>query len=43
MKTRIVKKTFPDGRITYTIQQKHFLFRWLRVAWFGGSKYQDIF
>ena len=38
MKARIVKKTFPDGRITYTIQQKHFLFRWLWVdAWINSS------
>ena len=38
MKTRIVKKTYPDGIVMYTIQQKHFLFRWLWVdAWINSS------
>lgn len=37
MKFRIVKKTNYD-RETYTIQQKHFLFRWLWVdAWINYS------
>ena len=34
MKTRIVERTHVDGRITYVIQQPHFLFRWQWVdAW----------
>ena len=38
MKARIVKKTFPDGRVCYTIQQKHFLFKWIWVdAWINSS------
>lgn len=33
-KCRIVKRTGPTGRVWYTIQQKHFLFRWMWVdAW----------
>ena len=47
MKARIVKKTFPDGKITYTIQQKHFLLRWWWVdAWqnsFSAAGCQDSF
>lgn len=27
-KCRIIKRTNPDGRIHYVIQQKHDLFRW---------------
>ena len=45
-KTRIVMKTFPGGRICYTIQQ-HFLFRWMWVdAWINspfGAACQDTF
>jgi len=34
MKTRIVKRKYVDGRVSYVIQQKHFLFRWWWVdAW----------
>ena len=33
-KARIVKTTWPDGTIRYTIQQPHWLFRWWWVsAW----------
>jgi hypothetical protein len=33
-KVRIVKKTMPDGRVVFTIQEKHFLFFWVWVnAW----------
>jgi hypothetical protein len=33
-KTRIIKRTNPDGRVKFIIQQKHFLFRWWWVdAW----------
>lgn len=31
-KVRIVETTYPDGTKDYTIQQKHFLFRWWWVA-----------
>ena len=31
MKTRIIKRTNPEGKIAYVIQQKHHLFRWLWV------------
>ena len=27
-KCRIVKKTYPDGKIEFVIQQKHWLFFW---------------
>lgn len=34
MKTRIIERTSVNGSITYVIQQKHFLFRWMWVdAW----------
>ena len=38
-KVRIVEKTNPiTGDLTYTIQQKHFLFRWWWVdAWINSS------
>jgi hypothetical protein len=45
-KVRIIKRTGPDGRIKYIIQQKHFLFRWWWVdAWINdGSVWcQDDF
>ncbi len=33
-KVRIIKRTTPDSRIQYIIQQKHFLFKWWWVdAW----------
>jgi len=33
-KVRIVERKYPDGRISYVIQQKHMLFRWWWVdAW----------
>ena len=33
-KSRIIERKFQDGRIEYTIQQKHFIFRWWWVdAW----------
>lgn len=38
MKTRIIKRTAPDGSVEYVIQQKHFLFRWWWVdAWLNDS------
>jgi len=34
MKVQIVKRTQPNGRVSYSIQQKHFLFKWTWVdAW----------
>ena len=36
-KVRIIKRTNPDGRINYVIQQKHDLFRWWWVdAWINS-------
>ena len=29
--TRIVKRIYPNNKVKYVIQQKHFLFRWLWV------------
>lgn len=45
MKTRIVKRTMPDGRIEYVIQQKHFLFFWWWVdSWMNkGVECNDSF
>ncbi len=44
---RIVKRTNVDKRISYVIQQKHFLFRWWWVdAWINsscGAYCQDYF
>jgi hypothetical protein len=38
MKARIVKKTNVDGRIEFTIQQRHFLFFWWWVdAWMNND------
>ena len=35
---RIIKRTMPDGRKVFTIQQKHFLFFWLWVdAWINND------
>ena len=37
-KVRIIKKTWENDRITYIIQQKHFLFRWWWVdAWINSG------
>ena len=37
-RVRIVERTSPCGRISYVIQQKHFLFRWWWVdAWINSS------
>jgi len=45
--TRIIKRTAPCGRVRYTIQQHHFLFRWWWVdAWvnsLGGANCTDSF
>ena len=41
-KVRIIKRTTPDGRIRYVIQQKHFLFRWWWVdAWLNSPSGAD--
>jgi len=42
IKTRIIKRTEPDGRVEFVIQQKHFMFRWWWVdawvnSWSGAS------
>jgi len=42
IKTRIIKRTGPDGRVEFVIQQKHFMFRWWWVdawvnSWAGAS------
>ena len=38
MTARIVKKTNVDGRIEFTIQQRHFLFFWWWVdAWMNND------
>ena len=38
MKTRIIERTNVDGRKSWVIQQKHFLFRWWWVdAWINSS------
>lgn len=46
-KARIVERTAPDGRKTYVIQQRHFLFRWWWVdAWinsWAGAACNDTF
>lgn len=37
-KVRIIKRTMPNGRVEFTIQQKHFLFFWWWVdAWVNSS------
>lgn len=37
MKTRIVERTNVDGGVSFVIQQKHFLFRWMWVdAWINS-------
>ena len=36
MKCRIIKRTNVDGKVTYIIQQKHFLFKWLWIdTWYN--------
>ena len=46
-KARIIKRTGPDGRVQYIIQQKHSLFRWWWVdAWLNslcGASCLDYF
>ncbi len=46
-KCRIIKRTGVDGRVSYVIQQKHFLFAWWWVdAWVNsscGAYCQDYF
>ena len=38
MTARIVKRTMPDGRVIFTIQQRHFLFFWWWVdAWMNND------
>ena len=37
-KIRIIERAMPDGRVEFTIQQKHFLFFWWWVdAWINSS------
>jgi hypothetical protein len=36
-KARIIKRTMPDGRVKFTIQQKHFLFFW----WWVDARIND--
>jgi len=37
-KVRIIKRTMPDGRVKFIIQQKHFLFFWWWVdAWINND------
>jgi hypothetical protein len=41
-KCRIIERTGPNGHVEFTIQQKHFLFRWMWVdawinSWDGAS------
>jgi hypothetical protein len=37
-KVRIIERTFPNGRVEYTIQQRHFLFFWRWVdAWVNND------
>lgn len=47
MKVRIVKRTHVDGRVSYVIQQKHWLFRWMWTdAWVNslcGASCRDYF
>lgn len=47
MKARIVKRTGPDGRVEYVIQQKHWLFWWIWAdAWENstcGASCKDYF
>lgn len=38
MKTKIIERTLPDGKIKYVIQQKHWLFRWIwSDGWLNSS------
>jgi hypothetical protein len=40
MKTcRIVKITYPDGRVRFQIQQKHWLFKW----WWRAASFNYIY
>jgi len=37
-KVRIIERTMPDGRVEFTIQQRHFLFFWWWVdAWVNND------
>ena len=37
-KVRIIKRIMPDGRVEFTIQQRHFLFFWWWVdAWVNNT------
>ena len=38
-KVRIIERTMPDGRIEFTIQQRHFLFFWW---WVDGWVNNDV-
>ena len=38
-KVRIIKVTDVDGRVEYTIQQKHFLFKWKWVNAWANSQF----
>ena len=46
-KARIVERKYPDGRIEYVVQQKHFILKWLWVdAWLNsweGANCRDYF
>ena len=46
-KVRIIERKSPDGTISFIIQQKHFIFRWMWVdAWinsFSGACCVDSF
>ena len=50
MKARIIERTSPSGRLTYVIQQRHWLFRWWWVdasqnsfdSWSCGDTYDTL-
>jgi hypothetical protein len=38
VRTELVNRTHPSGRVEYVIQQRHFLFKWWWVdAWINSS------
>lgn len=42
MEIRIIERTYPDGRVEYTIQKRHGIFRWAWVdvyleSWKGSN------
>lgn len=48
MKARILKTTTPTGGVFYTIQQRHYIFRWWWVdawinSWLGAACPQTTF